>query len=285
MEGLAKVAWTNRRIDKAGEDFFDLLAASKEKGTMSDDEISSILKHVKEDLNVDIHTHLHDKLINTEDDFFAPADNIGPYREHLLNKDPSDLTESDKAFIGFNGEKDGVASFSNNRMVMTHELGHGIDRKNNPGLMNLSSYSSAANELFPSEGKKLSALGASAGYALGDDEHRLSTGAIAGGAVGATLGVLPTIAANEATKRNERAANRYGEDLLRAVHDHDTAEKLIQQDKPLRAAAYKTYQMDALRNLRRSLTGAGIGTALGVGVGYLGDKGLDVLFNDQGSKK
>lgn len=258
MEGLAKLAWTKKRLDQANKTYDEMINTHIPLERMSDDEIQSILSHVKNKDNI------------------APQFVSGPDNGLAFQTDRKNAMKAKKMYdqkkkideyaylIGkhYSGAKDGIIVSPKLRSSFTHEVGHAVDSARNPLLYKTIS----KGKLFQRASSPAALLnGATISYLASDmnEENDMSknmlegftSGALSGGAMGGLGSLL--------VNRGENVANKYGREIVSEINNPEKARKLLAVSQPLRQAAKKTYNINAQRILKNNLINAGLGAIVG----------------------
>lgn len=272
MEGLVKTAWTNKQIMKASDAYKAFSKSEQPASRLSEEELDKLLKYLhKEKLDVGFSF-----ITPTETGIYYPPASVE--RVKLLEQKGKIKDSGDKIVAQeHRGEKDGYVLSGNDRNVLFHELGHVIDEKQHTDSNHITSFLRKGFTGYHPETAAFSAgIGTLAGGLTIDESADDSLSPIEIGLLGGTAAALPTAALTATAgllyNRAENAANRNGEQILRATNNIDDAQKLIPVFRENARLAKKTYTMNALRQLKNVPIAAAVGATGGTGLAALANK-------------
>ena len=262
MNGLAKLAWTTNRINKANEAFRNARQKARFQNELSDDELQRIQDYVKNQ-GLDIEFLIGDHYPSASG-VYSSRDNINAVKKKLEKQDPLKDKDYEPIYRMSNQDsKDGLVYSGMDRTVLTHELGHAIDQKNHPKRILSRSYGETLTDFSP--------YGLGGAYGLlnaysqaNREEPPTVTGEVVGNIIPQTvLGGLVGASGGLIVGADENRANRNAEKLIEGVYPRAEASKHINNSRELRRLAKSTYNQNTLRGAKNAALGAGLGASAG----------------------
>lgn len=286
MNGLVKVAWTNKHVAKSMKDYIEHSVDTFYNERLSTEETKRIMDYVKDKENLDIAIKFDPENKVIGESFFSPIDQNTLDKLKKL-KDPGPLEKI--KIDSYNGEKDGFIASTQTRSTLLHELGHAIDKKKNPNKFKWSGSGGILNDARNAGGfAGLTATALIGNQKISNEdgarekaeltEEGLAEAALKGAALGTAIGVPISATGGLMVNRSENAANRYGKQILRGTNTANRTRELYPDFNKNIEFAKKTYTADALRQLKNVPLWAGTGAAAGLGLVGL-TKGIEEMYN------
>ena len=250
MEGLAKVAWTPRKMQEAGQDFFE--RANQER-FMDPESYRQFVDGVQKKYNINVPVN------ELDDEMLSQSMYIHPVGMRQLGMVPDEETA------------DGLINSARHKEITLHEMGHAQD-KNMLRDKKLAQKAAIGSGLSLYGGAAAPGIYATHSKENGSDEKKKDAMLAGSAAVG---GGLAGLASGKLVERTEDRANDFVKKVL--TDELGSAEKAKQAfNESILPTARKTYSAQTKLQGTGGLLAGGIGGAMGLagaaGIRHMRDK-------------